>query len=108
MFVAWNTGSSCNGSPLSIPGIGLGHFSGWQTRSTGLFAPVTANSALLQIGVFRDETFLTGDYRIQVDHVVFGTSQAAAVPALDSFGLGALGLALAAAGWFLVDRARPS
>lgn len=108
MVVAWNTGPVCNGLPLSTPGIGLGHISGWQTRSTGLFAPPTALSALIQIGAFRDETFLTGDYRVQVDRVAFGTLQAPAVPALDTFGLGVLGLALAAAGWFLLDRTRHS
>lgn len=108
MVVAWNTGPVCNGLPLSTPGIGLGQISGWQTRSTGLFAPATAHSALIQIGAFRGEAFLTGDYRVQVDRVAFGTSQAAGVPALNTFGLSVLGCALAAAGWFLLDRARYS
>lgn len=104
MLVEWNGGPACAGSPLSHPSIGVGHITAWQSASSSLFAPSGARSALVSISALRDEWFIAGDYRVQVDNVSFGPAQPVAVPAASPVGLVVFGLALAAGGWLLVDR----
>jgi hypothetical protein len=106
VLAGWNSGPNCDGAPLSQPTIGLGHIAGWQTRSTGLFSPAGAHSVLIRIGAFRDETFITGDYRAEVDHVTFGSAEAVAIPMTGLFGLASLALLLILGGLLVMHRVR--
>jgi hypothetical protein len=86
-----------------LPGRGH-HLRGVMTL--GVFSPAGAHSVLIGIGVFRDETFITGDYRAEVDHVTFGSAEAVAIPMIGAFGVTSFALLLILGGLLVIHRVR--